>query len=168
MRRFTPYSSTASGPPSLTREGFYKPSFSATDGGSFCDRYNLGPPRTSVPTRRKDNRQKRGGDPYDLGSSGRRPLPARYISFFRRRTNVRRHPSKAFPYGEGGPLAVDEVIGIMFYLFPLFRQTSLRKLRSSGTFSKEEGSRKPRFWATDRCLFCNQKAPLSRCFCRII
>ena len=30
--RFTPYSSTASGPPSLTREGFCKPSFSATDG----------------------------------------------------------------------------------------------------------------------------------------
>ena len=47
--------------------------------------------------------------------------------------------TEAFSFGEGGPLAVDEVIGIMFYLFPLIRQTSLRRLRSSATFSKGEG-----------------------------
>ena len=29
---------------------------SATDGGLICDRYDIGPPRTSVPTIRKDDR----------------------------------------------------------------------------------------------------------------
>ena len=87
IRLFTPYSSTASGPPSLTREGFCKSRFWATDGGAicnrnslgssraptptgmmgifvsateesaFCDRYNIGPPRTSVPTIEKDDRR---------------------------------------------------------------------------------------------------------------
>ena len=88
MRRFTPYSSTASGPPSLTREGSRKSCFWATDGDAICNRNSLGsswtstptgemgifvlaidgcafcnhnelgPPRTSVPTIKKDNRRR--------------------------------------------------------------------------------------------------------------
>ena len=69
MRLFTPYSSTASGPPSLTREGSRKSCFWAIDGGAICNRYDIGPPRTSVPTIRKNDRKMCGGDRYDLGSS---------------------------------------------------------------------------------------------------
>ena len=36
---------------------------------------------TPVPTIRKDDGQRCGGDPYDLGSSGRRPLPVRWEFF---------------------------------------------------------------------------------------
>ena len=50
MRRFTPYSSTASGPPSLTREGSRKPRFLAIDGGAFFNLYDLGSSGTSTPT----------------------------------------------------------------------------------------------------------------------
>ena len=38
----------------------------------------------------------------------------------------------------------------------LIRQTSLRRLRSSATFSKGEGFCNPRFWATDGCAFCDR------------
>ena len=55
VRRFTPYSSTASGPPSLTREGSRKSRFWIIDGCAFYNRYDLGPQRTSVPTIKKDN-----------------------------------------------------------------------------------------------------------------
>ena len=72
-RFFTPYSSTASGPPSLTREGFCKSHFWAIDGSAFCDQNELGPPRTSVPTIKKDNRRMCGGDRYDLGRPHGKP-----------------------------------------------------------------------------------------------
>ena len=50
MRRFTPYSSTASGPPSLAREGSRKSRFWATDGGAICNRHFLGSSRAPTPT----------------------------------------------------------------------------------------------------------------------
>ena len=64
VRLFTPYSSTASGPPSLTREGFCKSRFWATDGGAICNRNSLGSSRTSTPTIRKDDRRMHGGNPH--------------------------------------------------------------------------------------------------------
>ena len=50
VRFFTPYSSTASGPPSLTREGSRKSCFWATDGGAICNRNFLGSSRAPTPT----------------------------------------------------------------------------------------------------------------------
>ena len=64
MRRFTPYSSTASGPPSLTREGSRKSCFWATDGGAICNRNSLGSSWTSTPTIGKDRGRMRSGTPF--------------------------------------------------------------------------------------------------------
>ena len=74
----TDTSSTASGPPSPTGEGFCKPSISATDKGLVCER-------------------------SDLGSSGRRPLQV--LRCFYCFVNIRLcdgNLSRAFSFGEGG------------------------------------------------------------------
>ena len=63
----TDTSSTASGPPSPTGEGFCKPSISATDKGLVRERSDLGSSRTSTPTIDKDRRRMCSDNRYDLG-----------------------------------------------------------------------------------------------------
>ena len=60
----TNYSSTASGPPSLTREGFCEPSLSATDVCAIGNCYDIGQSGTPVPTIKKDDRRMHGVSRY--------------------------------------------------------------------------------------------------------
>ena len=82
----TNYSSTASGPPSLTREGFCKSRFWAIDGGAFCTVTTLDS-RQLVAGTHLSLQSKKMTDGCAavtvifLGSSGRRPLPYHFSLF---------------------------------------------------------------------------------------